>query len=159
MSFFYCTKIIEISILLHYMYIYIYFVHLCSTCKFYSFMQLKHVFVHLSCQVVTSIPTQHLPKKLQWGAGLPPPMPAPSAAGEGPGEEPLARGQILWVRGLTRLQTQVNTQRILLPLRIFASPSLRQSQLIPLLLCFVAFLSSCFFFFPFERFSISFLFI
>ena len=63
-------------------------------------------------QVITSIPTHHLPKMLQLGAG-PPPSISAAAASMGMGmaggftDSGSGRGQILWVRGLTRLQTQV----------------------------------------------------
>ncbi|RVE48721.1 hypothetical protein evm_006615 [Chilo suppressalis] len=59
-------------------------------------------------QLVTSVPTRKIPKNLTWGRGQ------PEAEGMQPGpdydsdldKKPRA-GQILWIRGLTRLQTQV----------------------------------------------------
>lgn len=75
-----------------------------------------YVSVRIVCvQVITSIPTQHLPKMLQWGAG-PPPSISAAAASMGVGmaggfaDAGSGRGQILWVRGLTRLQTQVRSR-------------------------------------------------
>ncbi|XP_063542832.1 plasma membrane calcium-transporting ATPase 2 isoform X3 [Cydia strobilella] len=59
-------------------------------------------------QLVTSVPTRKIPKKLSWGRG----QPDSSASQPGPDydsdldKKPRA-GQILWIRGLTRLQTQV----------------------------------------------------
>ncbi|XP_034836743.1 plasma membrane calcium-transporting ATPase 2 [Maniola hyperantus] len=59
-------------------------------------------------QLVTSIPTRKIPKKLSWGRG----QPDPESMQPGPDydsdldKKPRA-GQILWIRGLTRLQTQV----------------------------------------------------
>ncbi|XP_047519157.1 plasma membrane calcium-transporting ATPase 2 isoform X5 [Pieris napi] len=59
-------------------------------------------------QLVTSIPTRKIPKKLSWGRG----QPDPESLQPGPDydsdldKKPRA-GQILWIRGLTRLQTQV----------------------------------------------------
>ncbi|XP_063630100.1 plasma membrane calcium-transporting ATPase 2 isoform X3 [Cydia splendana] len=59
-------------------------------------------------QLVTSVPTRKIPKKLSWGRG----QPDPSSIQPGPDydsdldKKPRA-GQILWIRGLTRLQTQV----------------------------------------------------
>ncbi|XP_052285591.1 plasma membrane calcium-transporting ATPase 2-like isoform X3 [Dreissena polymorpha] len=63
-------------------------------------------------QIITSIPTSKLPKHLcSWGKGEPTDMDLPDYPGEnsmgaqhdGTGR----RGQILWVRGLTRLQQQI----------------------------------------------------
>ncbi|XP_047519159.1 plasma membrane calcium-transporting ATPase 2 isoform X7 [Pieris napi] len=59
-------------------------------------------------QLVTSIPTRKIPKKLSWGRG----QPDPESLQPGPDydsdldKKPRA-GQILWIRGLTRLQTQI----------------------------------------------------
>ncbi|XP_048000496.1 plasma membrane calcium-transporting ATPase 2 isoform X5 [Leguminivora glycinivorella] len=58
-------------------------------------------------QLVTSVPTRKIPKKLSWGRG----QPDQSTIQPGPDydsdldKKPRA-GQILWIRGLTRLQTQ-----------------------------------------------------
>ncbi|XP_041984221.1 plasma membrane calcium-transporting ATPase 2 isoform X8 [Aricia agestis] len=59
-------------------------------------------------QLVTSIPTRKIPKKLSWGRGQPDPetiQPGPDYDSD-LDKKPRA-GQILWIRGLTRLQTQV----------------------------------------------------
>ncbi|XP_048000493.1 plasma membrane calcium-transporting ATPase 2 isoform X3 [Leguminivora glycinivorella] len=59
-------------------------------------------------QLVTSVPTRKIPKKLSWGRG----QPDQSTIQPGPDydsdldKKPRA-GQILWIRGLTRLQTQI----------------------------------------------------
>ncbi|XP_045780106.1 plasma membrane calcium-transporting ATPase 2 isoform X7 [Maniola jurtina] len=59
-------------------------------------------------QLITSIPTRKIPKKLSWGRG----QPDPESMQPGPDydsdldKKPRA-GQILWIRGLTRLQTQI----------------------------------------------------
>ncbi|CAG9109422.1 unnamed protein product [Plutella xylostella] len=59
-------------------------------------------------QLVTTVPTRKIPKKLSWGRG----QPDPETIQSGPeydndlDKKPRA-GQILWIRGLTRLQTQV----------------------------------------------------
>ncbi|XP_022124411.1 plasma membrane calcium-transporting ATPase 3 isoform X5 [Pieris rapae] len=63
-------------------------------------------------QLVTSIPTRKIPKKLSWGRG----QPDPESIQPGPDydsdldKKPRA-GQILWIRGLTRLQTQLRVVR------------------------------------------------
>ncbi|XP_065316419.1 plasma membrane calcium-transporting ATPase 2-like isoform X2 [Gordionus sp. m RMFG-2023] len=70
-------------------------------------------------QIVTSLPTKRLPKKFTWGGGkqiieeieaqnLPHDMMLGGIGGlgGGPGDRRTS-GQILWIRGLTRLQTQV----------------------------------------------------
>ncbi|XP_063542836.1 plasma membrane calcium-transporting ATPase 3 isoform X7 [Cydia strobilella] len=63
-------------------------------------------------QLVTSVPTRKIPKKLSWGRG----QPDSSASQPGPDydsdldKKPRA-GQILWIRGLTRLQTQLRVVR------------------------------------------------
>ncbi|XP_052745276.1 plasma membrane calcium-transporting ATPase 2 isoform X4 [Bicyclus anynana] len=59
-------------------------------------------------QLVTTIPTRKIPKKLSWGRG----QPDPESMQPGPDYDPdldkkPRAGQILWIRGLTRLQTQV----------------------------------------------------
>ncbi|XP_065219561.1 plasma membrane calcium-transporting ATPase 2 isoform X2 [Planococcus citri] len=62
-------------------------------------------------QVVTTIPTRKLPKLLSWGRGHPEQYTEAIALGEDkfdPDADKKPRaGQILWIRGLTRLQTQV----------------------------------------------------
>ncbi|XP_045507471.1 plasma membrane calcium-transporting ATPase 3 isoform X5 [Colias croceus] len=63
-------------------------------------------------QLVTTIPTRKIPKKLSWGRG----QPDPESIQPGPDydsdldKKPRA-GQILWIRGLTRLQTQLRVVR------------------------------------------------
>ncbi|XP_030748678.1 plasma membrane calcium-transporting ATPase 2 isoform X1 [Sitophilus oryzae] len=62
-------------------------------------------------QLVTTIPTRKLPKILSWGRGHPEEYTEAIAIGEekfdvDSDKKPRA-GQILWIRGLTRLQTQV----------------------------------------------------
>ncbi|XP_013174705.1 PREDICTED: plasma membrane calcium-transporting ATPase 2 isoform X2 [Papilio xuthus] len=59
-------------------------------------------------QLVTTVPTRKIPKKLSWGRGQPDPetiQPGPDYDAD-LDKKPRA-GQILWIRGLTRLQTQV----------------------------------------------------
>ncbi|KAG8264669.1 ATPase, Ca transporting, plasma membrane [Homalodisca vitripennis] len=62
-------------------------------------------------QVVTTVPTRRIPKILSWGRGHPEQYTEAIALGEdkydaeGSDKKPRA-GQILWIRGLTRLQTQ-----------------------------------------------------
>ena len=69
----------------------------------------------VSCQLVTTIPTRRLPKKLVLGEidheeikqmekGVEDDQ--PDEAGQ--------RGQYLWIRGLTRLQHQVNLPRVVI---------------------------------------------
>ncbi|XP_041984230.1 plasma membrane calcium-transporting ATPase 3 isoform X16 [Aricia agestis] len=63
-------------------------------------------------QLVTSIPTRKIPKKLSWGRGQPDPetiQPGPDYDSD-LDKKPRA-GQILWIRGLTRLQTQLRVVR------------------------------------------------
>uniref|UniRef100_A0A2A4JL02 Cation-transporting P-type ATPase C-terminal domain-containing protein n=1 Tax=Heliothis virescens TaxID=7102 RepID=A0A2A4JL02_HELVI len=59
-------------------------------------------------QLVTTVPTRKIPKRLSWGRGQPDPetiQPGPDYDAD-LDKKPRA-GQILWIRGLTRLQTQV----------------------------------------------------
>lgn len=65
-------------------------------------------------QLVTTIPTKRIPKKFTWGSGPPEEMiDATSSLVEDGSSGSLSQdamkrtGQILWIRGLTRLQTQV----------------------------------------------------
>ncbi|XP_073958849.1 plasma membrane calcium-transporting ATPase 3 isoform X5 [Choristoneura fumiferana] len=63
-------------------------------------------------QLVTSVPTRKIPKKLSWGRGQPDPetiQPGPDYDSD-LDKKPRA-GQILWIRGLTRLQTQLRVVR------------------------------------------------
>ncbi|XP_045539662.1 plasma membrane calcium-transporting ATPase 3 isoform X8 [Papilio machaon] len=63
-------------------------------------------------QLVTTVPTRKIPKKLSWGRGQPDPetiQPGPDYDSD-LDKKPRA-GQILWIRGLTRLQTQLRVVR------------------------------------------------
>lgn len=65
-------------------------------------------------QVVTSIPTKKLPKCLTWGSGSPDDAAHESLTDDNMGSESRdskRTGQILWIRGLTRLQTQLRVVR------------------------------------------------
>uniref|UniRef100_A0A336KVS7 Calcium-transporting ATPase n=1 Tax=Culicoides sonorensis TaxID=179676 RepID=A0A336KVS7_CULSO len=66
-------------------------------------------------QIVTTVPTKKLPKLLSWGRGHPEEY-AETLALEGDGYDSMEdkkprAGQILWIRGLTRLQTQLRVIR------------------------------------------------
>lgn len=59
-------------------------------------------------QIITSVPTRRIPKKLAWGRG--PPEDYPGLGHEGKFDSDSGhkrRAHILWLRGLTRLQTQI----------------------------------------------------
>lgn len=64
-------------------------------------------------QVITSIPTKKIPKMFTWGSGPPEQMmdQLGSLTDDGStgslSQDVKRTGQILWIRGLTRLQTQV----------------------------------------------------
>ncbi|KAL6433960.1 hypothetical protein ACFW04_005856 [Cataglyphis niger] len=61
-------------------------------------------------QIVTTIPTRRIPKILSWGRGQPDDIGAINLGDEkyDPDSDKKPRaGQILWIRGLTRLQTQI----------------------------------------------------
>lgn len=64
-------------------------------------------------QLITTIPTKRIPKQFSWGSGPPEDvMDATSSLVEDGSSGSLSQdvkrtGQILWIRGLTRLQTQV----------------------------------------------------
>ncbi|RWS14795.1 plasma membrane calcium-transporting ATPase 3-like protein [Dinothrombium tinctorium] len=64
-------------------------------------------------QLITTIPTKRIPKKFTWGSGAPEEMlDATGSLVEDGSSGSLSQdvkrtGQILWIRGLTRLQTQV----------------------------------------------------
>nr|UYR00237.1 plasma membrane calcium-transporting ATPase [Plectrocnemia conspersa] len=66
-------------------------------------------------QIVTSIPTRKIPKKLSWGRGQPDEYTEAIHLGDekfDPDSDKKPRaGQILWIRGLTRLQTQLRVVR------------------------------------------------
>lgn len=59
-------------------------------------------------QIITSIPTRKIPKKLAWGRGPPEDYPQLHTEGKFDSETGRKRrAHILWLRGLTRLQTQI----------------------------------------------------
>nr|XP_032524977.1 plasma membrane calcium-transporting ATPase 3 isoform X6 [Danaus plexippus plexippus] len=59
-------------------------------------------------QLVTTIPTRKIPKKLSWGRGQPDAETLPTGPDYDSDLDKKPRaGQILWIRGLTRLQTQI----------------------------------------------------
>lgn len=61
-------------------------------------------------QVVTTVPTRKLPKILSWGRGHPEQFTEGVTLGEEydpDADKRRSAGQILWIRGLTRLQTQI----------------------------------------------------
>lgn len=61
-------------------------------------------------QIITSIPTHKLPKNIfTWGSSPPAQLGVDTPDGEEDEQDDhtSGRGQILWVRGLTRLQQQV----------------------------------------------------
>lgn len=67
-------------------------------------------------QVVTSVPTRSLPKDVfQWGSGEPQDVPIMDdphhLRSDEDGKDSKRTGQILWIRGLTRLQTQLRVIR------------------------------------------------
>lgn len=69
--------------------------------------------VMLWSQLITTIPTKRIPKQFTWGSGPPEEIiDATSSLVEDGSSGSLSQdvkrtGQILWIRGLTRLQTQV----------------------------------------------------
>ncbi|XP_015173645.1 PREDICTED: plasma membrane calcium-transporting ATPase 2 isoform X2 [Polistes dominula] len=66
-------------------------------------------------QVVTTIPTRKIPKILSWGRGQPDDIGAINLGDEkfDPDSDKKPRaGQILWIRGLTRLQTQTSNRTL-----------------------------------------------
>lgn len=63
-------------------------------------------------QLVTTVPTKRIPKTFTWGSGAPEEMNATGSLVEDGSSGSLSQdvkrtGQILWIRGLTRLQTQI----------------------------------------------------
>ncbi|XP_050026489.1 plasma membrane calcium-transporting ATPase 2 isoform X3 [Dermacentor andersoni] len=63
-------------------------------------------------QLVTTVPTKRIPKTFTWGSGAPEEMHATASLVEDGSSGSLSQdvkrtGQILWIRGLTRLQTQL----------------------------------------------------
>ena len=75
-----------------------------------------HRYMNFYFQIITSVPTRHLPKHIcSWGKGEPE---EEAHEDELDGTQPVQdgvgrRGQILWVRGLTRLQQQVSAPKFL----------------------------------------------
>ncbi|KFM74141.1 Plasma membrane calcium-transporting ATPase 3, partial [Stegodyphus mimosarum] len=67
-------------------------------------------------QLITSIPTKRIPKTFTWGSGPPEEMVGSASLVEDGSSGSLSQdvkrtGQILWIRGLTRLQTQLRVVR------------------------------------------------
>jgi len=63
-------------------------------------------------QVISTIPTKKIPKKFTWGSGAPEQMLDTGSLVDAGSTSSLSQdvkrtGQILWIRGLTRLQTQI----------------------------------------------------
>nr|XP_032524979.1 plasma membrane calcium-transporting ATPase 3 isoform X8 [Danaus plexippus plexippus] len=82
-------------------------------------------------QLVTTIPTRKIPKKLSWGRGQPDAETLPTGPDYDSDLDKKPRaGQILWIRGLTRLQTQMLTQKadILAGRRIFVNNYLAEHR-------------------------------
>ncbi|XP_048511589.1 plasma membrane calcium-transporting ATPase 2 isoform X4 [Athalia rosae] len=66
-------------------------------------------------QIVTTIPTRRIPKILSWGRGQPDDLDTINLGDEkfDPDSDKKPRaGQILWIRGLTRLQTQTSNRTL-----------------------------------------------
>lgn len=66
-------------------------------------------------QCITTIPTKKIPKTFTWGSGSPEDLDAGGSLVEDTSRGSISQevkrtGQILWIRGLTRLQTQVMAQ-------------------------------------------------
>jgi len=59
---------------------------------------------------VTSIPTHKLPKNLTVGSDIPDQSMYPVDGSE---DNEIRKGQVLWLRGIARLQTQVNKRNFL----------------------------------------------
>ncbi|KAG8199832.1 hypothetical protein JTE90_000919 [Oedothorax gibbosus] len=66
-------------------------------------------------QLITTLPTKRIPKTFTWGSGPPEDMDQASMAEDGSSgslsQDHKRTGQILWIRGLTRLQTQLRVVR------------------------------------------------
>ncbi|CAL1300144.1 unnamed protein product [Larinioides sclopetarius] len=68
-------------------------------------------------QLITTLPTKRIPHTFTWGSGTPEDDLAPSLGQDGGSSGSLSQdvksrtGQILWIRGLTRLQTQLRVVR------------------------------------------------
>ena len=65
----------------------------------------------LFSQIVTLIPTKCLPQKLKWGTGPPPAIQHPDIHTNEEEAINMERGHLLWIRGITRLETQVQCAR------------------------------------------------
>lgn len=84
-------------------------------------------------QVVTTVPTRKLPKIMSWGRGHPEEytdgVPLGEDGYDADSDKRRSAGQILWIRGLTRLQTQVDTVKFLplLNIRIIIALSIMYS--------------------------------
>nr|XP_032524980.1 plasma membrane calcium-transporting ATPase 3 isoform X9 [Danaus plexippus plexippus] len=79
-------------------------------------------------QLVTTIPTRKIPKKLSWGRGQPDAETLPTGPDYDSDLDKKPRaGQILWIRGLTRLQTQQKAD-ILAGRRIFVNNYLAEHR-------------------------------
>jgi len=57
-------------------------------------------------KIVTTIPTNRLPKNMTVGSDIPDQSMYPTIDGSEDNE--IRKGQVLWLRGIARLQTQVN---------------------------------------------------
>ena len=66
---------------------------------------------------MTSIPTNKLPKNLAVGSDVPDLNTYPEIGGTAADSE-LRKGQVLWLRGIARLQTQVNNRFFLVTIII-----------------------------------------
>ncbi|XP_013789247.1 plasma membrane calcium-transporting ATPase 1-like, partial [Limulus polyphemus] len=67
-------------------------------------------------QLVTTVPTKKIPKTFTWGSGTPDELENDVLRGEESSRDSISQdvkrtGQILWIRGLTRLQTQLRVVR------------------------------------------------
>ncbi|XP_076363531.1 plasma membrane calcium-transporting ATPase 2-like isoform X2 [Tachypleus tridentatus] len=67
-------------------------------------------------QLVTTVPTKKIPKTFTWGSGTPDELESDVLHGEESSRDSISQdvkrtGQILWIRGLTRLQTQLRVVR------------------------------------------------
>ena len=86
----------------------------------FRYPDLKAKKIALSLQLVTCVPTEKLPHMFSWGASTPQEIEMLDAVQDEPDsmealpDDMGRRGQILWIRGLTRLQHQVGNLRYLL---------------------------------------------
>lgn len=71
-------------------------------------------------QIVTSIPADKLPKYFTVGADIPDPNIYPNITlDDSDTEDKLKKGQILWLRGIQRLQTQVISLNLKIIYKLF----------------------------------------